>query len=106
MHDHLGDILTSLDAQAFQRCFVAWGASLSGAPTYVIARDVIAVGGKTSRRSGSKKAGKTALHTVSALAARQCLVLGQHAVAEKSNEILAIPLLLDMVASRHHRLDR
>src|SRR6267154_6603174 len=45
-HDHLGDILAVLDAAAFQRCFVAWVAALSGAP-----RGVIAIDGKTSRRS-------------------------------------------------------
>jgi predicted transposase YbfD/YdcC len=93
-HDHLGDILATLDAGQFQRCFVAWVASLNGAPTGVIAID-----GKTVRRSGhKKKAGKSAIHMVSAFAARQRLVLGQVAVAEKSNEITAIPKLLDMLA--------
>ena len=101
-HDHLGDILASLDAQAFQHCFVAWVAWLTGAPADIVARDVIAIDGKTGRRSGSKAAGKRTgsppLHMVSAFAARQRLVLGQVAVAEKSNEIIAIPKLLDMVA--------
>lgn len=97
-HDHLGDILASLDAEAFQRCFVAWVASLTGAPTEVIGRDVIAIDGKTSRRSGHKKSGKAPIHMVSAFAARQRLVLGQVKVADKSNEIVAIPKLLDMMA--------
>lgn len=97
-HDHLGDILASLDAQAFQRCFVTWVAALTGTPADVVGRDVIAIDGKTSRRSGSKTGSKTALHTVSAFAARQRLVLGQCAVAEKSNEIVAIPKLLGMLA--------
>jgi len=56
-HDHLGDILASLDATAFQRCFVAWVASLTGAPAEAVGQDVIAIDGKTSRRSGGKRAG-------------------------------------------------
>ena len=91
-HDQLGDILTSLDAQAFQRCFVAWVASLTG-----VEPDVIAIDGKTLRRSSQKKGGSTPIHMVSAFAARQRLVLGQVKVAEKSNEITAIPKLLAMM---------
>ena len=59
---------------------------------------MIAIDGKTSRRSGRKKGGNPAIHMVSAFAARQRLVLGQVKVAEKSNEIIAIPKLLDMLA--------
>src|SRR5437588_4785597 len=92
-HDHLGDILATLDAEQFQRCFVAWVASLTGAPAGVIAID-----GKTSRRSYQKTGGKAAIHMVSAFAARQRLVLGQVKVADKSNEIVAIPKLLEMLA--------
>jgi predicted transposase YbfD/YdcC len=90
-HDHLGDILATLDAKQFQRCFVAWVAALTGLPA-----DVIAIDGKTSRRS--KKGAQEAIHMVSAFAARQRLVLGQVKVSEKSNEIVAIPALLDMLA--------
>ena len=92
-HDHLGDILATLDAEKFQQCFVAWVAALTGVST-----DVIAFDGKTVRRSGQKKGGKAPIHVVSAFAARQRLVLGQVKVAEKSNEIVAIPKLLDMLA--------
>ena len=92
-HDHLGDILATLDADQFQRCFVAWVASLTGAP-----EGVIAIDGKTLRRSHHGKGGKAAIHMVSAFAARQRLVLGQVKVAEKSNEIVAIPKLLDLMA--------
>jgi len=92
-HDHLGDILAVLDAEQFQRCFVAWVAAQTGVPAGVIAID-----GKTVRRSGHKKSGKPAIHMVSAFAARQRLVLGQVKVAEKSNEIIAIPKLIDMLA--------
>lgn len=60
-HDHLGDILAILDSEQFQRCFVAWVASLIGAPEGVVAI------GKTSRRS--KGAAREAIHMVSAFAA-------------------------------------
>ena len=92
-HDHLGDIFATLDAQAFQRCFVDWVAALTKTPA-----EVVAIDGKTSRRSGDKKGSKQPIHMVSAFAARQRLVMGQVAVAEKSNEIVAIPALLDMMA--------
>jgi predicted transposase YbfD/YdcC len=91
-HDHLGDIFAALDADQFQRCFAAWVASLTGVP-----EGVVAIDGKTVRRSGGK-AGKGAIHMVSAFAAGQRLVLGQVKVAEKSNEIVAIPKLLDLLA--------
>jgi predicted transposase YbfD/YdcC len=92
-HDHLGDIFATLDAEEFQRCFVAWVAGLTGA-----AAEVIAIDGKTLRRSYQKKGAQAPIHMVSAFAARQRLVLGQLKVAEKANEIVAIPKLLDMLA--------
>ena len=91
-HDHLGDIFATLDAEAFQRCFVSWVAALTGAPA-----EVIAIDGKTLRRSYQKKGAKAPIHMVSAFAARQRLVLGQVKVADKSNEIVAIPALLEMM---------
>ena len=92
-HDHLGDIFASLDAEAFQHCFVTWVASLTG-----VSGDVIAIDGKTLRRSGNKKKDAAGpIHMVSAFAARQRLVLGQVKVGEKSNEITAIPKLLNMM---------
>ncbi len=90
-HDHLGDILATLDAEAFQRCFVAWVAALIGVP-----EGVVAIDGKTVRRS--KGVAKEAIHMVSAFAARQRLAMGQVKVADKANEIVAIPKLLDMLA--------
>lgn len=91
-HDQLGDIFAVLDPEKFQQCFVAWVASLTGT-----AAKVIAIDGKTVRRSYQEKGKKAAIHMVSAFAARQRLVLGQVKVAEKSNEIVAIPKLLDML---------
>jgi predicted transposase YbfD/YdcC len=92
-HDHLGDIFATLDSKAFQRCFVAWVAAITKT-----SEEVIAIDGKTSRRSYQKKGSKEAIHMMSAFAARQRLVLGQIKVNEKSNEIVAIPKLLDMMA--------
>jgi len=91
-HDRLGEVYAALDGEQFQKCFVSWVVALTGIPA-----DVIAIDGKTSRRSG-KKGGLNAIHMVSAFAARQRLVLGQVKVADKSNEIVAIPRLLDMLA--------
>src|SRR3984885_8441171 len=92
-HDHLGDIFAMLDPAVFQRCFVAWVAATTGVPAGTIAID-----GKTVRRSYQKKGAKEPIHMVSAFAARQRLVLGQVKVADKSNEIVAIPALLDLLA--------
>lgn len=91
-HDRLGEVFAALDAEAFRRCFVDWVAALTRSPI-----EVVAIDGKTSRRSGTR-GGKQALHLVSAFAARQRLVLAQTQVAEKSNEIVAIPALLDMLS--------
>jgi hypothetical protein len=103
-HDRIGDIFATLDADHFQRCFVAWVASVTGIPA-----GVIAVDGKTVRRSGRKRDAKAPIHMISAFAARQRLVLGRVKVAEKSNEIIAIPKLLNKLAiegsHRDHRCD-
>ena len=88
--DQLGVILASLDVAAFQACFGRWLAAVTGRPA-----EIIAINGKTSRRSGTK-GNNDALHTRSAFSARQNLVLEQVKVSEKSNEITAIPMLLDV----------
>lgn len=80
-HDHLGDIFASPDAEAFRHCFVARVSPLIRTPAEVIA-GVIAIDGKTSRRSGSGKNAKEPLHMVSAFAARERLVMAQIAAAE------------------------
>ena len=59
--------------------------------------EVIAIDGKTVRRSYSKKSAQDPIHVVSAFAARQRLVLGQVKVEDKSNEIVAIPALLQLL---------
>ena len=59
-HDHLGDIFATLDARAFQLCFAAWVAKLTNTPA-----EVIAIDGKTSRRSYQNKGSKDTIHIVS-----------------------------------------
>ena len=92
-HDRLGEIFAALDATAFQRCFVEWVAALTETPV-----EVIAIDGKTMRGTKGGKDPKAAIHMVSAFAARQRLVLAQVKVDAKSNEIVAIPALLDLIA--------
>lgn len=88
-HDTLCDVIAAIDPELFKSCFLSW---VAGLQTDV--PDIIAIDGKTSRRSHARGKGQLPLHTVSAWATQQRLVLGQEAVAEKSNEIVAIPLLL------------
>jgi hypothetical protein len=88
-HDVLCDVIATIDPEAFKTCFHAWVETLQ-------AKDpaIIAVDGKTSRRSHGRGRGRMPRHTVSAWATGQQLVLGQEATEVKSNEITAIPLLL------------
>lgn len=92
-HDQLGLIFGALDSVSFQTCFISWAQALSGSLT-----GVVAVDGKTLRRSFDRADGKGAIHMVSAWSSAQKLVLGSRAVAEKSNEITAIPELLGLLA--------
>ena len=94
-HDTLGEVIAALDPDLFKGCFASWVEGLRRAnPT----PDVIAIDGKTSRRTHARSKGREPLHLVSAWASRQRLVLGQEAVSGKSNEIAAIPLLLERLA--------
>jgi len=88
-HDTLCEVIAALDPDLFKTCFGNWVEHLR-----VAGPETIAVDGKTSRRSHARSKGRGPLHTVSAWATSQQLVLGQEAVTEKSNEIVAIPLLL------------
>ena len=88
----LRKVFRLLDTEALQRGFAAWAASLRAE-----AREVIAVDGKTLRGSKTSPDAKGALHLVSAYATEAGLVLAQQAVDGKSNEITAIPELLDML---------
>lgn len=94
-HDTLGDVVAMLDPALFKACFTAWAAGLRARAPDLAGPEVIAIDGKTSRRSHARAKGREPLHLLSAWASGQRLVLGQEAVADKSNEITAIPLLLE-----------
>jgi predicted transposase YbfD/YdcC len=93
--DCLRRVLSLLRPEAFQRCFQNWMAA-SFATDDDAGRHV-AIDGKTLRRSHDRGAALGPLHVVSAWASEQGLALGQLATDEKSNEITAIPLLLDQI---------
>lgn len=93
-HDTFGQVFAALDPAQFQQCFVSWVTTIS----QVILGEVVAIDGKTLRRSHDKGAGKAAIHMVSAWASQNRLVLGQVKVDDKSNEITAIPELLRVLA--------
>jgi predicted transposase YbfD/YdcC len=88
-HDTFGRVFALIDATKFEQCFIAWMRSVCGAFKGL----QVAVDGKTVRRS--KSSGQKAIHMVSAFAHGLGLTLGQVKTAEKSNEITAIPELLD-----------
>lgn len=92
-HDSFGRVFSLLQPEAFEDCFRSWVASIRE----VIPGEIIAVDGKTLRRSHDRAAGLAALHLVSAWAAANRVVLGQVATEAKSNEITAIPQLLALL---------
>jgi predicted transposase YbfD/YdcC len=93
-HDTFGRVFARLDPAEFRRCFLAW----VGAMVPDTVGQVVALDGKTLRRSHDRANGQAALHMVSAWASGSGLVLGQVAVDDKSNEITAIPALLRLLA--------
>lgn len=92
-HDTFGRVFSLLAPQAFEECFRAW----VNAVRQTIPEEVVAIDGKSVRRSHNRKAGLGALHMVSAWAVANRVVLGQVATEAKSNEITAIPRLLDLL---------
>lgn len=92
-HDTFGRVFAAIDPKEFHNAFIEWVQSLSE----IIRGQVIAIDGKTARRSKDKANGKAALHVVSAWANDNRMVLGQLKVTDKSNEITAIPALLKML---------
>ena len=92
-HDTFGRVFALLDPKQFEASFVQWVQGISKT-----VKGVIAIDGKTLRRSHDKEVGKKALHMVSAWAVENRLVLAQLAIEEKSNEMTAIPLLLKQLA--------
>lgn len=92
-HDTFRRVFALLDAEQFEQCFVEW----VGAANEVTEGQIVPVDGKTLRRSHDRTLGKKALHMVSAWASENRLALGQVKTDEKSNEITAIPQLLDVL---------
>jgi predicted transposase YbfD/YdcC len=94
-HDTFRRVFCLLDPQAFQRSFADWVAAL--ADCGIGTRRLIPIDGKTARRSGRRRSGLAPLHLVSAWAGANHVSLGQVAVGDKSNEITAIPRLLEQL---------
>ena len=92
-HDTIARVICRLKADEIEKAFQSWISSL----IETTGCDVIAIDGKTARRSFATKDRKSALHTVSAWSCEHQLVLGQTAVDQKTNEITAIPELLTML---------
>lgn len=92
-------VLLALRPEAFRACFVNWLESLraEAAAATGVEQPILAVDGKTARRSHDRKNGLGALHSVTVWASEFGLSLGQVACAEKSNEITAIPEVLRLV---------
>ena len=91
-HDQLGIVFAKLDAKQFQHCFIAWVERFTAA-----VHGVVAIDGKTLRRSFDHAAGQGPIQMISAWSSGQRLVLGQRQVAGTSNEITAVPKLLELL---------
>ena len=92
-HDTFGRVFAALDAKALERCLLQWMMALA----QDLAGEVVAIDGKALRRSLDRRSGQHPLHLVSAWASETGLVLGQVATDAKSNEITAIPELVEML---------
>lgn len=90
-HDTIGRVFGAMNSAAFQACFTRWVSTVCGS----LVGQVVAIDGKTMRGSHDRRLGKNAIHLVSAFASEQGLTLGQVKTAEKSNEITAIPELIE-----------
>jgi hypothetical protein len=101
-HDTFGRVFSLIDPQSFETCFRQWVATICE----LIPGEIVAIDGKTLRRSHDRADGLDALHLVSAWATANRVVLGQVATEAKSNEITAIPQLLATAPPRrlyrHH----
>lgn len=90
-HDTIGRVLARIDPYQFQSCFLRWIQHIC----HLSSGEVVPIDGKTLRHSYDTELDQSAIHMVSAWAASNRLVLGQLKVSEKSNEITAIPELVD-----------
>ena len=89
--DTIARIVSALSVSGFQECFASWVEDVAT----LSEGEIVAVDGKTHRRSHDRNKGVKALHMVSAWASGNGVVLGQVKTEEKSNEITAIPELLE-----------
>jgi len=92
-HDTFGRLFAALAPESFRACFAAWVAEVAG----LLGLKHVAIDGKTLRGSHDRGKGKAALHLISAWAVENHLTLAQEAVDGKSNEITAIPKLLELL---------
>jgi len=92
-HDTFNRVFSLMDMKEFQACFINWIQSISG----IMKGEIVAIDGKTLRRSHGNSSGKTAIHMVNAWACNNRIALGQIRTKDKSNEITAIPELLKIL---------
>lgn len=92
-HDTFGRLFSILNPQEFEKCFSAWLKALN----VDLKKEIIALDGKTIRGSGNKRQKEAPLHVVSAWATKNRMMLAQIKTEDKSNEITAIPKLLDLL---------
>lgn len=93
-HDTFGRVFSALDPDQFRASFISWVESISS----LVLGEVVSIDGKCLRHSYDKGSDQAAIHMVSAWANEARLVLGQYKVDRKSNEITAIPALLELLA--------
>lgn len=93
-HDTFNDVFKKINAEQFEQCFSSWVASIST----LLPGEVISIDGKTIRRSHDSTVSRKPIHMVSAWSTSNALVLGQFKTEEKSNEITAIPMLLELLS--------
>lgn len=94
--DVYADVFSRINHNEFGKCFIHWTEQLTG----LLSQDLIAIDGKTLRGSYDKDNSKSAIHMVNAWSVKNQLVLGQYKTSEKSNEITAIPALLNLLTTQ------
>lgn len=92
-HDTFGSVFSRIDPEEFEQCFLGWIKDISN----LEAGEIIAIDGKTLRGSYDRSSSKAAIHMVSAWASANRMVIGQQKTDTKSNEITAIPRLLELL---------
>lgn len=92
-HDTFGRVFSILNPEEFQNCFQEWIKTVAS----ITSGEIIAIDGKTLRRSHDRANNKSAIHMINAWASHNRLCIGQYKTDEKSNEITAIPKLLDIL---------